>query len=158
MPRKASTPTIKELRRQLAAKEKQLDKAVAERSRLATRLAELDAEIAALGGAPAPKRKKRRKAAKKAGRKPGRKPGRPAKKKAAKRKVAKKARRGKPLAAYIVGVLKGAAGGMRVKNVMAAVVKAGYATQSKDFYGIVAATLRDETKFKKISRGVYTLA
>jgi hypothetical protein len=47
---------------------------------------------------------------------------------------------------------------MRVKNVMAAVKKAGYKSLSKDFYGIVAATLRDDKRFVKISRGVYKTA
>jgi len=46
--------------------------------------------------------------------------------------------------------------GMRVKDIMAAVRKAGYKTNSKDFYGVVATAVR-EGGFQKLSRGVYTL-
>ena len=59
---------------------------------------------------------------------------------------------------FIVDVLKKAGQGMRVKDVMAAVTEAGYVSSSKDFYGIVAAALRDDKRFRKLSRGVYTLA
>jgi len=61
----------------------------------------------------------------------------------------------KPLVDFVAGVLAGSKG-MRVKEVAAAVKKAGYKTNSKDFYGIVATTLRDK-KFAKVSRGVYTV-
>jgi len=152
MPRKAKTYTIAELRQQLAAKEKQLAKLMARRKQLAADLEAVDANIAALGGAPAKAPRKRRKAVKAV---------RKIKKikKAPKRKAAREpTRRGRPLTAYVADVLKKAGKAMRVKDVMAAVSKAGYVTKSKDFYGIVATALRDETKFKKISRGVYTLA
>ena len=58
--------------------------------------------------------------------------------------------------ASIAGVLGAKKGGMRIKEVVAAVKKAGYKTKSKDFRGIVSATLRTP-KFKRIKRGVYTL-
>ena len=47
---------------------------------------------------------------------------------------------------------------MRAKEIVPAVRKAGYETFSKDFYGIVATALRDKKTFKRVSRGVYTLA
>ena len=47
---------------------------------------------------------------------------------------------------------------MMAKDVTAAVLKAGYPTKSKDFYGIVAATLREDPSFTKVRRGVYRLA
>lgn len=140
MPRKPKGLTINELRRQLAAKERHLARILDRRKKLLVRLEAVDEEIAALGvKVPVAKRKKRRKAAKKVvGRKRG--------------------RRGKPLAAYIARALKGAEEGMRVKDIMAAVTKAGYETKSKDFYGIVAAAVREDGGIKKLRRGVYALA
>ncbi len=55
-------------------------------------------------------------------------------------------------------VLAKAGNGMRAINVAKAVLGAGYKTFSKDFYGIVAATLRDRKNFKRLRRGVYALA
>lgn len=139
--------TIQELRRTLAQKEKQLGRLLARREKLAADLGAVDAEIAAMGGgASAPARPKRRK--KKAAAKP----------KAPRRKAARRATKGKPLVEYIAKVLKKAEGGMRIKDIMPAVTKAGYVTKSKDFYGIVAAAVRDDARFKKLSRGVYALA
>lgn len=63
---------------------------------------------------------------------------------------------GKPLVEYVRAVLGKAPQGMRAKDVTSAVRKAGYRSFSKDFYGIVATTLRDK-RFKKLRRGVYTL-
>jgi hypothetical protein len=148
------TMSIRELRRALAAQEKRVTKLVVQRKQLAARLRDLDAQIVGLGGeVPA--------APKKPGRKPGKKVAKPVRrgrKPAAKRAKRRKRATGRPLAEYIIDVLKKAGGGMRVKDVMAAVRKAGYASMSKDFYGIVAATLRDSKQFKKLSRGVYALA
>ena len=62
----------------------------------------------------------------------------------------------KPLIEYIKDVLAKAKDGMRVKDAMAAVQKAGYKTHSRDFYGLVATALRDGP-FLKVSRGVYRL-
>jgi len=144
MPRKPKSPTINELRRQLAAKERLLARALSRREKLLARLESIDEELRAIGGKiPVAKRRKRRKAA--------RKPAKGVTKR-------KRAGRGKPLAEYIVRVLKGAEDGLRVKEIEAAVRKAGYKTRSKDFYGIVAATVREDSRFKKLRRGVYTLA
>jgi hypothetical protein len=149
MPRKSPQLSIQELRRQLAARKAQLTKALAERKKLAARLAALDRDIAALGGkAPSRRGRKGPKAKPKA--RAGKKKG-----KAAAKKTVRKRATGRPLVEYIVDVLANAKDGMRIKNVMAAVKKAGYKSLSKDFYGIVAATLRDDKRFAKVSRGVY---
>ena len=160
---------IGELRQELAAKEKQLGKLVAQRKKLASTLESIDRVIALLGGEIPPTRRRR-------GRPPGRpklakkrvKRGRKPKKvkKARKAKKAKKAKKvkrgrratGKPLAEYLKKVLGAAKAPMRAKEIVPAVRKAGYKTFSKDFYGIVATALRDKKTFKRVSRGVYTLA
>lgn len=80
---------------------------------------------------------------------PGRPVGRPRKRRAR--------ATGKPLIEYVRAVLAKAPQGMRAKDVASAVTKAGYRSFSKDFYGIVATTLRDK-RFKRLHRGVYTLA
>ncbi len=46
---------------------------------------------------------------------------------------------------------------MRAKEIVKAVLAAGYPTKSKDFYGICATGLRDAKGIKKIARGVYKL-
>jgi hypothetical protein len=43
---------------------------------------------------------------------------------------------------------------MRAKDIKAEVEKI-YNSDAKDFYAIVAATLRDRSTFKKVARGVY---
>lgn len=137
MPPKSKT--IAELKRELRAKERTLDRLASRRKKLSARLAALDRKILALGGeVPS--------AAAGAGRKAGRR--------------AKRRRRatGKPLANYVAAVLGKVKKGMRAKDVMKAVLKAGYPTYSKGFYGIVAAALRDTSKFKRLGRGIYTLA
>jgi len=147
----ARSKTIQELRRELAAKEKQLDKLLAQRRSLAARLAKLDKAIVAAGGeAPQPKARKARKRRKlkAAGRKA-----------APRRKAVKKTgrARSKPLVEYIKQVLGKSGKPLRAKEVMQAVRAAGYKTRSKDFYGIVASALRDTKTFMRVSRGVYTL-
>jgi len=141
------TLTIAELRQRLEASEKKLKRLVAQREKLAKQLAALDAQIAAVGG----KARGRAKAPKAAKKRPGRKP------KAAAAKAPRRRATGRALVEYITDILKPATGGMRVKDVMAAVKKAGYVTKAKDFYGIVAAALRDDARFKKVSRGVYKI-
>jgi len=143
MPRKGKNPTIKELRRQLAAQEGKLTKILSRRALLLAKLQAIDGEIAALGGEiPAAKRGKPRKAA-----------GKATKPKGTRRRAS-----GKPLADYIVKVLTGAEAGLRVKDIAPAVIKGGYKTKSKGFYGLVAAAVRDDSRFKRLRRGVYALA
>jgi transposase InsO family protein len=133
--------TIAELQRQLAARERQVKRLLAERGKVAKQLADVDRQIEALGG-KAPAAKKR----------PGRKPS----KGAAKRRARRMPKNVKPLVEYVKDVLAGAKAGLRVKDVEAAVKKAGYKTFSKEFYGQVAVALR-EGPFQKVSRGVYKL-
>ncbi|HUT92092.1 MAG TPA: hypothetical protein VMY37_21540 [Thermoguttaceae bacterium] len=132
MPR---TKTIAELRAELAAKEKQLAGLRAKRAGLAKQLDKIDQQIAALGGTG-------RRGPRKAPTKP-----------VARRTMPKNV---KPLIEYVREALAEAKGGMRVKDIMAAVQKAGYKTNSKDFYGVVATAVR-EGGFQKLSRGVYKL-
>ena len=164
--------TIPELQKELAATEKALTRASAERKKVAAMLDSLDSEIAALSGGAAPARATRKKA-KKARKKVARK--KVVRKKAAGKKVARKkvVRRkaaakktvgragpggGPSLVVFIRDLLSGAKDGMRAKDIATGVTKSGYKTKSKDFYGIVAAALRDPKNFKRLARGVYTLA
>jgi len=145
----AKTKTIEDLRKELKAKTKKLAQLRQQRRKAATKLAAIDKQIASLAGRatkPGPKKK----VAKKKAAKPG------PKKKAGTAKKAKRAT-GTPLVTYVQNALGKAADGMRVKEVLAAVKKAGYKSLSKDFYGIVATTLRNK-KFKRIKRGLYKLA
>lgn len=131
--------SIEDLRRELKKREAEIDKLLARRVKLAAKLETLDRKIVLLGGevsaAPAKSRRGRPPKAGKRGRK----------------------RSGKPLLEYVKQVLADAADGMRVKDVMAAVTKAGYKSASKDFYTIVASALRDPKVFVNVSRGVYKL-
>lgn len=135
------TMTIAKLKREIAARERQVERLLAQRGKVAKQLADVDRQIEALGG-EVPAAKKR----------PGRKPS----KGAAKPRTRRLPKNVKSLPEYVRDVLAGAKDGMRVKEVEAAVRKAGYKTFSKDFYGSVATALR-EGPFQKVSRGVYKL-
>ena len=123
----------------------------------------MDSEIASLGGEapvarPGPARKVRKKAAKKRTRRIHK-----VAKKAVKRRVKKAVRRargarGKPLTQYLAEALSKAKAGMRARDLTAAVLNAGYVTRDKNFKQAVAATLGTDKRFKRVSRGVYTLA
>ena len=136
--------SIQQLRRELVAREKQLEKIITQRGKLLDHLKSLDKQIATMGGKISGI---------------GRGPGRPRLiPKAAARKLGTRRRAtGTPLVEYIEKVLVDSKNGMRAKDIVQAVRKAGYKTYSKDFYGIVAAALRDNKCFKRIRRGVYTL-
>lgn len=142
MPRKASVMSIQELRRRLVAQEREVARLKKAREKLIKQLAKVDKVIVAAGGSlsPTPAGKAR-------ANKPAVAPGRKSRKRSG----------GKPLIDYILGVLKGSPKGIRVKEVMNAVTRAGYVSRSKDFYGIVATALREGPQFKNISRGVYAL-
>ena len=129
--------SIQQLRRELQVKEKQVGKLQSKRNKLVARLDQIDRQIAALAG------KARGGGFKAALRE--------------EKAVTRRRATGKPLVEYIQSVLKKAKNGMRVKEITQAVTKAGYRSHSKDFYGIVAATVRDESKFRRIGRGVYKL-
>ena len=148
--------TISELKKELKIKQRQIAKLRIRRRALASRLAAIDKKINALTGGTAGAGAKK----KKAGRKKARKATRGKKKPAARPRKAARARKratGTPLAEYVVKVLGSAKKGLRVKEVVSGVRKAGYKSLSKDFYGIVATALRDK-KFKRLARGVYALA
>jgi hypothetical protein len=130
--------TIAEIRRELRQKEAQVGYLMARRAKALARLAKIDRAIRAMGGeAPAAVKK---------GMGAGPRPGRRGRR-----------RGGKPLIEYVRKALGKATGGMRVKEVQQVVRNAGYRTAAKDFYGIVATTLRDGRFFQKVRRGVYKL-
>jgi hypothetical protein len=136
--------TIEDLRRELRAKEAQLDTLMARRAKAAARLESIDRKVRALGGeTPSAPRgvKRERKGRRGIGGVAARRRG----------------PRGKALIEYLKEVLAKARNGMRAKDVKDAVVQAGYPTSAKDFYGIVATALRDTRTFQKIRRGIYKL-
>ena len=136
MPRK--TMSIQELRRALAAKEREAEKLQRQRTKLAARLGVIDRELEVLGSVVDVGAKK----------KPG------------KRKATRRRRRragGASLAQYISKALAKAPAPVRVKNIVTAVQAAGYKSSSKDFYSLVAAALRDTDQFKRTGRGLYTV-
>jgi len=142
----AKTMSISELEKQLAAKRGQAEKLQAKRDDLAARLEHLDRQLAELTGAAAPTAK----------RTPKRTPKRAKAAKRAKR-AGRAAKGGKTLTDYIQQVLADAGEPMRAKAVEQAVRAAGYPTTAKDFYGTVAAALRNEELFQRVGRGVYKL-
>ena len=155
------TKTIEELKRELGAKERLVARLQAKRAKVAAQLKKIDSQIATTSGAAETKpRRRRRKRVAKA--KPARRRKAAKAKRRAPKKAPKRARRrratGAPLAGYLRKALAGKEQGVRVRDLASAVVKAGYKTYSKDFYGIVATALRDGKEFKKLGRGVYALA
>ena len=134
MPRVRSIAAI---RKELATKQRQLEKLQAQRDAVAARLEATDRQIRALGGeAPARAGRPGRKAARRAA--PGR-----------------AVRVGKSLAEYIKQVLAKAPQGMRARSVTAAVLKAGYTTRDQNFSQTVAKTLAKNPAFRRVRRGVY---
>ncbi len=123
---------IAELRRELKTKESKLAGLRRERSKLQTRLERLDSRIASLGGEKSSS----------AGSEKGN--GR------------RRATNNKPLLDYAQAALKSGKN-LRIPEVMEGVQELGYSSYSKDFYSIVAATLRGP-QFERVSRGVYRLA
>ena len=136
MAKRLSTMTLAELRAEINRRQQGLPKLRKERAKLTKQLGAIDRKIAALVGEPSA---------------PARAPKAP--KPAEERRLPRNA---KSLIECAADVLAKAKDGMRVKDVMAAVKKAGYKTNSKSFYGLVAAALQDN-RFGKLGRGVYTL-
>jgi len=134
----ARTMTIAALRAALAKKQRQVEKLHAKRGKLVQQLDEIDREIAVLTGDM--RRGPRIAAASLSARAMGR----------------TRPQNAKTLIEFVQDALAGVAEGMRVKDAMSAVQQAGYESSSKDFYGIVAAALR-EGPFVKLRRGVYAL-
>ena len=163
------TKSIQELRKELEAKEKKVKRLRSQRKKLVTQLQSIDKQISALGGeipaAPTQRKRRRKKVAKRKIRRTRKvgKRGRKAKtvtkaKKVGRPRRARKRATGKPLVKYLQQVLAKAKGGMRARDIVGAVQKAGYKSSSKDFYGIIAATLRERDEFKRLGRGIYTTA
>jgi len=141
--------SIEQLRRELAQKEQVLNKLQMRRDKLQAKLEGVDKLIAQMLGQPVKGRRGGRLAA--------------AITVSKKAPVARKTRKaqgrgGKALVDYVKQVLANKDNGMRVRDIMTAVKKAGYKSISKDFYTIVAATVRDPKTFTKLARGVYKLA
>lgn len=141
----ARVRTIEDLRRELQVRERQLGKLQTKRDRLLIQLNRIDRQIAGMGGEVVAAPKVRR----------GRPAGRPAA--ADGRRGRRRRATGRPLTEFIRDVLAKASEGMRAKDIAEQVQKGGYKSHSKDFYGIVAATLRDTKNFKRLSRGIYKL-
>ena len=146
MAKRLSTMTLAELRAEINRRQKGLPRLRKQRAKLTKQLDAIDRKIAALAGEPsAPRAPARAPTAPKAQK--------PAPEPAGKRRLPRNV---KSLVEYAADVLAKAKDGMRVKDVMVAVKKAGYKTNSKSFYGLVAAALQDN-RFGKLGRGVYTL-
>jgi hypothetical protein len=143
------------LRRELARRERDAAKITARRAKLAKQLAALDAELADLGVAGAPRRgrplgskskPRGRKPGRKAGPRTGRKPGRPAG-----RKLPKNTRSlGDALAATVRPgtIVSPAEAAKRVRT-------QGYKTTAKNFGKVVTLRLRVHKLFKRRGRGQY---
>jgi len=135
MARQLSKMTIDQLRAEIARRQTGLPKLQKKRAKLLKAVGKLDRQIAALGGQVE----------------------QPAKPKGRPTKAAKStASSGKSLSQCIRDVLGGSRGGMRIKNIVAAVQEAGYKSAAKDFYHLVAAAVRGD-EFKKLGRGIYNL-
>ena len=154
----ASGLSLADLRRMLEEKEGQLSGLTERRDELAAELAEVEAELAAAGGAV------RRGPGRPAGR---RGPGRPkgSGRRLGRPKGSGKGKRGRPagpkgqsdLHNAIRKVLKGSSEPMKLADVAAAVKKNGYATKSKHFPMIVGMRLTEMADAKKAGRGLYTM-
>ena len=64
---------------------------------------------------------------------------------------------GEDLSSYIAKALGKSRGAMGITAIASAVKKAGYRTASAQFKGIVAMRLSTNRRFKRVSRGMYTL-
>ena len=128
----AKTRTIADLRKELSAKERQLEKLQAKRDQLSLQLEKVDKQIASLTG-KTPQRKAR---SKKAGKKP-------------KRSIEKES-----LGDVLAKSLKDK-GTVKVADAAQMAIVAGYKTQSKQFANIVSHTLANDDRFRKIRRGLF---
>ena len=131
----AKTLSIADLRRELAAREKQVARVRAQRDKVARRLAGIDRKIAALGGELALAVKCARK--------------RPAKKR-------KRARDGLSLGDVLAHVLVGK-GNVKPADAAKLALGAGYKTESSQFSNIVIQTLSTDRRFRRVTKGIYTL-
>lgn len=123
--------SVADLERELAARKRGASKLLKKRERVAAQLAEIDAELAAMGISPS-------------GGAVGGSGG-----------TGSRPRNDKTLTEALAEVLKGTE--MSVTEAAEAVQRAGYRTSSSNFRTIVNQTLlREDKVFKKVGRGVYT--
>jgi hypothetical protein len=139
--------TVAELRRELDRREKGGDKLRAQHSKLASRLAEIEAELSELG-VDVPARR---------GRKPGRMPGRrgPGRPKGSRNSSAGK--RAKNSMSLLEAIVSGVRVGSTVSPSEAAdaAAKSGYKSSSPNFGMMVANQLAKAPMFKRTGRGQY---
>jgi hypothetical protein len=131
---KLAKVTVEELKKEIARRQKGLAKLVAKREKLNCQIAEL--ESLGIVAKPAAKR----------GRKPGRKRGR----------KAGRAPQPGSLINLLVKAL-GAKGKLTIAEAVDAVLAAGYKSKSKSFKLIVNQALAKNKRFKRVSKGLYTL-
>ncbi|MBI3817082.1 MAG: hypothetical protein HY286_00195 [Planctomycetes bacterium] len=79
-------------------------------------------------------------------------------KKGAKRAGGGRRPAGEDLASYITSALGSARSALGISDVASAVKKAGYQSSSPAFTRIVAIRLSTDKRFKRVERGMYTLA
>lgn len=142
MPRaKLSNVSLKQLVAELARRRAKLASLIAQRDDLNKQIGELEAFPGSEpeAGAQVTRRGK-------PGRKPGRKPG---------SKVQSASAAARPLAEYVREVLAKAATGLKVREIEAKVLAAGYPTKAATIYNPVMKVL--SAGFKKVTRGVYAL-
>ena len=106
----------------------------ARKAELQAEIADIDAKLKALGV----KTRRPRKARKAPVRKPG-------------------PRTGKPLRIYVEEALAKAKSPMKVREIEAAVKRAGYKTLAKNFYHSLYALLRQDPRIQKAGRGTFAL-
>jgi len=111
------------------------DNLLTQRDRLAEQIDAIEAALSALGTAP-------------------RSTGKPA---TAQRSTGKSAFRTGSLKSYIADVMSGAAKPMAVKDITAAVLKAGFKTSNKTLAKSVGIALTQMPKVKKVSRGLFRM-
>lgn len=128
----AKTRTIEDLRKELATKERLLEKLHARRDELTSQLKDVDKQIAALAG------KRTR------GQTQPKKPGKKAKRSAGKHS----------LGDVLANVLKDK-GSVKVADAARMAIAAGYKTRSTQFGNIVSATLANDDRFSKVGRGLF---
>ena len=152
--------TIEQLRQELEAKVLELAKLAAYRDKLQAELDAVDRRIRLLHGKAVPVVTRGRRGRKAVTQTAARDVDAPKAKKKNKGKGrrGRKAKGGTSLLEAIKGVLANQPDGMRIRDIATAVKDAGYKSAAKDFYTIVATTMREPDVFTKTGRGVYKLA
>ncbi|MFP4105276.1 MAG: hypothetical protein ACLFVU_04210 [Phycisphaerae bacterium] len=133
--------TIAAIRSEIEKKQKQVDKLQAKRQKLLDQLNDVEDQIRSIGGHSVLSDAAGTAASSGPAGSTGRR---------------KRPRNDKPLADYIDEVLSRHAEGLRIKEIMLEVQDAGYVSNSKNFYSIIAAAMQDE-KYERVGRGVYRL-